>query len=610
MTVLDTRTGLRQHAPGASRSAGDAGATRPRRLRSSRAMRALVRETRLHPAQLVAPIFVHEDRSRGPSAGLPGTARLGWADAVAEARRLADLGVGGVLLFGVSTRKDAAGMAAAGRDGPVPVALQAIRDAGLPLVLAADVCLCAYTTHGHCGVLEGDRVANDASLPRLAEAALAYADAGADVVAPSAMIDRQVAAIRSALDTEGHEEVAILAYAAKHASALYGPFRDAADSTPAFGDRRTYQLDPANARAALRELALDAAEGADILMVKPALTNLDTLVRARERFDLPLAAYQVSGEVAMLGAAARPAISICRAATLEMLTAIARAGADVIVTYLAADAARLAGRGAALTASHVAGWRRRAEAVLPGGVDSPVRAWKRGRRRAAHPRARQGRARLGCRRRRLHRLRRLVRAAHPGARPPRRRPAALRRALAQGGPFGATHPSEVILAERIRAAMPSLERIRFTSSGTEAAMSALRVAGRPPDAAHPQVRRRLSRPRRRRCSSRPGSGLATAGVPDSAGVDARGHGRDARRCPTTTSRRSRRRSRRGRGASLPSSSSPWPPTWASSRRAPGFLEGLRAITRAMARCSSSTRSSRASVSVRRRPGALRRHART
>jgi porphobilinogen synthase len=339
MTDLETRLDSVGRDIVGALSPSTVGSQRPRRLRTSRAMRALVRETRLTPAQLVAPMFVHSRREPRPVHGLPGLARLGWEAAVEEAHRLADMGVGGVMLFGVPERKDALGSVAADEGGPVPVALRALRDAGLPLVLAADVCLCAYTSHGHCGVLDGDRVANDASLPRLADAALAYARAGADLVAPSAMMDGQVAAIRSALDGDGREETAILTYAAKHASALYGPFRDAADSAPAFGDRRSYQLDPANGRAALRELGLDAAEGADLLMVKPALTNLDLLVRARQRFELPLAAYQVSGEVAMLEAAASAGHLDRRAAGLEMLGAIARAGADVIVTYLAAEAA-------------------------------------------------------------------------------------------------------------------------------------------------------------------------------------------------------------------------------------------------------------------------------
>jgi porphobilinogen synthase len=287
----------------------------------------------------VAPLFVHAQREPRPIAALPGVSRLSPSAVVTRARELAALGVGGVLIFGVPDRKDALGAGAANPDGPVPLALRALRDAGLPLVLAADVCLCSYTTHGHCGVLDSDRVANDATLPRLVDAALAYAASGADVVAPSAMMDGQVAAIRAALDSERHEGTIILAYAAKQASALYGPFREVADSAPAFGDRRSYQLDPANRREALREMRLDAAEGADILMVKPALTNLDLLVTARERIDRPLAAYQVSGEVAMLEAAAAVGRLDRRAATLEILTAIARAGADIIVTYLAAEVA-------------------------------------------------------------------------------------------------------------------------------------------------------------------------------------------------------------------------------------------------------------------------------
>lgn len=314
---------------------------RTRRLRSSPALRNLVRETRLDPSRLVAPLFVVPGTGRRePIASMPGQARLSSDLAVGVARELAGLGVGGLILFGIPDAKDPDGRAAAHPDGPVPEALRALRAAGLPLVLMADVCLCEYTTHGHCGVLDGSTIVNDPTLERLAAAAVAYADAGADVVAPSAMMDGQVGAIRAGLDAAGHESTAILAYAAKHASALYGPFRDAADSAPAFGDRRSYQMDAANGREALRELALDAAEGADILMVKPAITSLDVLARARERFDLPLAAYQVSGELAMLEAAAERGWIDRRGAALELLTAIARAGADVIITYLAADAAR------------------------------------------------------------------------------------------------------------------------------------------------------------------------------------------------------------------------------------------------------------------------------
>jgi porphobilinogen synthase len=322
---------------------------RPRRLRRSAAMRALVRETRLAPQQLVMPMFVIEGHDREqPIPSLPGHSRLSSDRAVAVARDLAKLGVGGVLLFGIPDVKDDEGRAAADPGGPVAVTLRAMREAGLPLVLAADVCLCEYTTHGHCGVIRRPRagrdsevgeVDNDATLPLLAEAAVCYAAAGADLVGPSGMMDGQVAAIREGLDEAGHQGTAIVAYASKAASAFYGPFREAAGSAPAFGDRRGYQMDFANGREALREMELDAAEGADILMVKPALTSLDLLARARTRFDLPLAAYHVSGEVAMLEAAAARGWIDRRAAALETLTAIARAGADIVITYLAADAA-------------------------------------------------------------------------------------------------------------------------------------------------------------------------------------------------------------------------------------------------------------------------------
>lgn len=315
---------------------------RLRRLRGSPQMRRLVRETRLSAAQLIAPLFVVDGaKRREPLGAVPGQARMSPDLVVDEARRLSTLGVGGVLLFGVieAARKDPLGAAAADPKGPVPVAIRAMREAGLPIVVAADVCLCAYTTHGHCGLLDGHSITNGGSLAPLAEAAVAYARAGADVVAPSAMMDGQVAAIRAALDLDGRVETAILAYASKHASALYGPFREAANSVPAFGDRRSYQMDPANGREAMRELAADAVEGADMLMVKPAITSLDLLARAREAFDRPLAAYQVSGELAMLEAAAERGWLDRRRAGLELLTAIARAGADVVITYLAADAA-------------------------------------------------------------------------------------------------------------------------------------------------------------------------------------------------------------------------------------------------------------------------------
>lgn len=316
------------------------GSERPRRLRATSSLRSLVRETRLHAGQLVEPIFVRSGKGlRDPILSLPGQARLSPDLALEHARQLADRGVGGVLLFGIPDSKDALGGGAADPAGPVPQALRLLRDAGLPLVTIADVCLCEYTDHGHCGVLAGAEVDNDATLRRLAEAAVAYAEAGADMVAPSAMMDGQVAALRSGLDGAGHPGTAILAYASKHASALYGPFREAAGSAPAFGDRRSYQMDQANQREALRELDLDHAEGADILMVKPALTSLDILAAARDRFDVPLAAYQVSGEAAMIEAAAARGWIDRRAVVIETLISITRAGAGVVITYFAGEVA-------------------------------------------------------------------------------------------------------------------------------------------------------------------------------------------------------------------------------------------------------------------------------
>ncbi|HEY1421304.1 MAG TPA: porphobilinogen synthase [Candidatus Dormibacteraeota bacterium] len=316
------------------------GAERPRRLRASPSMRALVRETRPAAAQLVAPLFVVSGHNRRQEiASLKGHSRLSPDLALAEADRLARLGVGGVLLFGIPDTKDPEGHGAADPDGPVPQALRLMRAEKLPLVLAADVCLCEYTTHGHCGILDGERIDNDASLPLLAEAAVTYAEAGAAIAAPSAMMDGQVGALRQALDAAGLGETAIMAYASKHASVFYGPFREAAGSTPSFGDRKTYQMDSANGREAMRELELDAGEGADILMVKPAITSLDLLARARDRFDVPLGAYQVSGEAAMIEAAAERGWLDRRGAVMESLTAIFRAGADIVMTYFAADAA-------------------------------------------------------------------------------------------------------------------------------------------------------------------------------------------------------------------------------------------------------------------------------
>lgn len=314
------------------------GPERPRRLRGRSVLRDLVRETRLDPKQLIAPLFVTGGRAqRQEIPSLVGHARLSPDLAVREAHRFADIGLGGVLLFGIPEAKDELGSGADDPRGPVPETLRLLRREGLSLALAADVCLCEYTSHGHCGVLDGERVANDASLARLASAAIVYAEAGADIVGPSAMMDGQVAALRSGLDDAGFTDTAVMAYSSKHASCLYGPFRDAAGSTPGFGDRKSYQMDPANGREAIREMELDVSEGADILMVKPAITSLDLLARARDRFDLPLAAYQVSGEAAMITAAADKVWVDRRGAILETLTSIVRAGADVVITYFAAE---------------------------------------------------------------------------------------------------------------------------------------------------------------------------------------------------------------------------------------------------------------------------------
>ena len=319
-------------------------AFRGRRLRKSREIRSLVRETRLHPAMFVQPLFVRaRDAIREEIASMPGQYRLSPDQLPDEVARLRQSGVRAVLLFGVPASKDPIGSGAWSPDGVVQNAIRRIRAVDPDLAIIADVCLCEYTTHGHCGVLEGvgesARIANDPSLELLARTAVSLADAGADVVAPSAMMDGQVAALRSALDDSSHDETAILAYAAKHASAFYGPFREAADSAPAFGDRRTYQMDPANAREAVREIEADLTEGADMVMIKPALPGLDLIAAARSATNLPIAAYQVSGEYAMISAAAAKGWIDRRAAALESLTAIARAGADIIVTYFAADAA-------------------------------------------------------------------------------------------------------------------------------------------------------------------------------------------------------------------------------------------------------------------------------
>jgi porphobilinogen synthase len=296
---------------------------------------------------LVAPLFVQPGVGRrDPIGAMPGQARLSPDLAAAEAARLAELGVGGVILFGLPEAKDAFGSEASDDGGIVQDAFRRIRALELPLVTIADTCLCEYTDHGHCGPLAPDgSVDNDAALILLAETAVTQARAGAEIVAPSAMIDGQVGAIRAALDQAGFDQTPIMAYASKHASAFYGPFREAADSAPAFGDRRGYQMDPANGREALREMTLDVAEGADILLIKPALPGLDLVAAARARFDVPIAAYQVSGEFAMIAAAAERGWLDGRRAMTEAVTAIVRAGAGIVITYAAADLATWLGEG-------------------------------------------------------------------------------------------------------------------------------------------------------------------------------------------------------------------------------------------------------------------------
>jgi porphobilinogen synthase len=312
-------------------------ATRLRRLRRTGALRALVRETRLDAADLVYPLFVGPESLKNEE--LPALGRFSVDALSQEAEELLGLGISSVILFGIPEEKDDEGSGAYAADGIVQRALRSLRERYPDLVLITDVCLCEYTSHGHCGVIEDGEVANDATLELLARTAVSHVEAGADVVAPSDMMDGRVAALRAALDEAGFAETAIISYAAKYASAFYGPFREAAESAPSFGDRRGYQMDPANVREALRECELDVAEGADVLMVKPALPNLDVLRAVRKRFDLPVAAYNVSGEYAMVKAAAARGWMDERQAATESLTAIRRAGADFVVTYWAKELA-------------------------------------------------------------------------------------------------------------------------------------------------------------------------------------------------------------------------------------------------------------------------------
>jgi porphobilinogen synthase len=309
-------------------------ATRLRRLRRTDRLRSLVRETRLDLGDFVMPLFVCPGEGVvRPIEGLPGIAQRSIDELVVEAGVLSALGVPAVLLFGIPEEKDEEGSGAYDEDGIVQRALRELKSGFPDLVLATDVCLCEYTSHGHCGVIRDGDVDNDASLDLLARTAVSHAEAGADAICPSDMMDGRIGAIRSALDEAGHEQIPVVSYAAKYASAFYGPFREAAESTPAFGDRRGYQLDPPNVREALRECELDVREGADALIVKPALPYLDVLRAVRERFDLPVGAYNVSGEYAMLKAAAASGWLEERQAALESLTAIKRAGADFVVSY-------------------------------------------------------------------------------------------------------------------------------------------------------------------------------------------------------------------------------------------------------------------------------------
>ncbi len=315
---------------------------RLRRLRKNENFRRLTRETMISADNLVYPLFVVGGKSvKKPIASMPGHFQMSVDNLVKEAREAHTLKIPALLLFGIPDKKDERASGAYAQDGIIQQALKGVKDAVPEILVITDVCLCEYTSHGHCGMVENGRVLNDATLELLAKTALSQAQAGADMVAPSAMMDGQVSAIREALDENALEEIPIMAYAAKYASAFYGPFREAAESAPQFGDRKAYQMDPANADEAIREISLDVSEGADIIMVKPALPYLDIIYRAKQEFDLPLAAYNVSGEFAMIKAAAQVGWLDEEKTMLETLTAIKRAGADIIITYWAKDAARL-----------------------------------------------------------------------------------------------------------------------------------------------------------------------------------------------------------------------------------------------------------------------------
>jgi porphobilinogen synthase len=315
-----------------------------RRLRATESMRALVRETRLAPAQFILPLFVCPGEGIKREIGaMPGNYQMSIDHTVAECEEVYALGIGGVILFGLPASKDETASGAYADDGIVQQAIRAIKRAVPKLLVMTDVCNCEYTSHGHCGFIKDGDVDNDTTLEWLARSAVSHAQAGADIVAPSDMMDGRVGAIRKALDAGGYEKIPILSYAAKFASVFYGPFREAAESAPQFGDRRSYQMDPANGREAMQEIALDLEEGADMIMVKPAMPYLDLIYQARQRFDVPIAAYQVSGEFSMIMAAARNGWIDQERAMMESLTAIHRAGAGIILTYFAKPAARLLG---------------------------------------------------------------------------------------------------------------------------------------------------------------------------------------------------------------------------------------------------------------------------
>ena len=318
---------------------------RPRRLRKNENFRRLIRETKLSVDNLIYPMFVVPGHKvKKPIASMPGNFQMSVDHIVREAVRMKELGIPAILLFGIPEKKDEIASGALAKDGIVQRAIRAIKEKVPEILVVTDVCLCEYTSHGHCGMIEKGEVDNDMTLEVLAEQAVSHAKAGADMVAPSAMMDGQIGALREGLDEAGFDAVPIMAYSAKYASCFYGPFREAAESAPSFGDRRAYQMDPANSDEAMREITLDVAEGADIIMVKPALAYLDVIRRAKEEFDLPLAAYNVSGEFAMVKAAAQMGWLDGERAMLESLTAIRRAGADIIITYFAPEAALILGK--------------------------------------------------------------------------------------------------------------------------------------------------------------------------------------------------------------------------------------------------------------------------